>query len=185
MRSRNSRRSQRIPKARESSAIDGARAEALAILDVARIVERTVRSKLGDQLLRRCCLQLGAARGVRRSGQKLVVLQDRAQVEPGAAAQHREAASRMDLSDGGDAIPLELVEVVFVAGVDNVDEVASDREAIDPVILQVLPGPDVHVPVDLTGVGADYLSVRRRGHVGRETSLSGRGGPEDANQRDR
>ncbi len=53
------------------------------------------------------------------------------------------------------------------------------------VVLQVLPGPEVHIPVDLTGVGADHLSVRRRGHVSRETSLSGSGGPQDANQRDR
>ena len=91
----------------------------------------------------------------------------------------------MDLSDGGDAVPFELVEVVFVPGVDNVDEMASDRKVVDRVVLQVLPGPDVHVPVNLTGVGADHLAVRRRGHVSRETSLSGSGGPQDANQRDR
>ena len=80
---------------------------------------------------------------------------------------------------------LELVEVVFVPGADNVDEMASDGEAVDRVVVQVLPGPDVHVPVDLTGVGADHLSVRRRGHVRRETGLSGSGGPQDANQPDR
>ena len=81
-----------------------------------------MRLKFGDQSFGRTRFQLGVACRVGRCGEKLVILQDRAQVKPSATAQDRDMPMRTDLPDSGDAVALELVDVVLAPRIDDVDQ---------------------------------------------------------------
>jgi hypothetical protein len=71
-----------------------------------------------------------------RVGQ-LVSFDNSFDVHAGAATEDGLPATRNDVAKGTDKVVLELVDVVFVAGIVDVDEVIGDVGVVDVVVGQV------------------------------------------------
>ena len=127
--------------------------------------------------------------GVDRGVGQLVAADDGLDVHACAAAEDRLLPSFHYIIIGADEVVLELVDVIFVAGVVDVDEVVGDVYAVEVVVGKVFAGADVHASEHLARVGTNNLAAEAVGQLGGEccfaTGCGTRDGEEFSLQRSR
>ena len=97
------------------------------------------------------------------------------QVESGPPHDDREAATPADLLHRREAEPLEAEHVELLPRIKDVNQVIGDPA----VLLKVLAGADIHPPIDLAGVGGDYLAAQLPRNPHTQPGLARGGRPQD------
>src|SRR5262245_13762868 len=84
-------------------------------------------------------------------------LSQRLQVKPCAAANHRLSRSLMNLFDARPCRAAKQRSVKFFIGVDDIDQMVRYASSVRH---RRLSGADIHVAINLLGIGIDYFTVQ-------------------------
>ena len=155
--------------------------EAVAGLSIGVVVELDEGGETCCELVVGEGLEGAAVFGVDGGVGEAVAADDGFDVHAGAAAEDRLVAAGEDVVVDADEVVLEVVDVVFVAGIADVDEVAWDAAGGEVVFGEVFAGADVHAAEDLTGVGADDFAADAVSEGDGEGGFAAGGGAEDCN----
>ncbi len=138
------------------------------------------RVQRGPAEARRLVLEPGAERGI-AAGRGDHAVEERAQVEPGAARDDGEPAARGDVRDRGVGERDEARRVHALPRLDHVEEVMGRERAL---LGRRLRGADVEPAVDLLRVGVHDLAADAAREGDGERRLAGRGRPGDDDEAD-
>ena len=95
-------------------------------------------------------LETGAKSRIMRERPQIESVEQRADVQSGAANDHSDAPARSDVRERRPSIALVLKDVVTIAGFGDVDEVMRDARPFRGARLR---RPDVHAAVELPRIG--------------------------------
>ncbi len=85
----------------------------------------------------------------------MITFQDRIQIETGATTNNRQLLALVDSCDRFIAVTLKLKQVVFTAGLGDINQVVGNLS----VFAQIFTGPQIHPAVDLTGISRDDFTT--------------------------
>src|SRR5439155_16233916 len=103
--------------------------------------------------------------------------EERADVEPGAADDHRHPPAALDVGGGGGGGGAEAGRVERLLGIDEVEAVVPDAGALGGARLR---RPDLETAIDLPRVGGHDLAAERLGELEAKRRLAARGRADDA-----
>ena len=146
--------------------------EAVAGLGIGVVVEFDIASQTLSEFFIGEGLHALAEVGVNGCVSELVAPHDGVDVHACTTAEDGLAATGYDVVEGADEVVLELIHIVFVAGIVDVDKVVWNVGAVDVVVGEVFAGADVHAAEYLARVGTNNLTAELEGQFGGEACFA-------------
>ena len=135
---------------------------AAAVVEIGCVVGLIVGigEQFGLQLVGGEVVKGGAEGFVDGDFEQLITAQNSLDIQSCAATEYRLNSTRDNIEVGGIEVTLEHIEIVFEASGGNIDKVIGDFCAVDDIFGEVFSRSDVHLAVDLTGIGAEDFALQ-------------------------
>lgn len=133
--------------------------EAFARFGIGVVVEFDKRGETCSKFLIAALLQLLSVGLVDRCVGQLVTTDNRFDIHARSAAEYGTVSTANDSIVCLYEIVLELVEVIFLAGIAYIDQMGGNGAMREFVFVDVFARTDIHAPEHLTRVGTDYFGV--------------------------